>query len=409
MATEIEHLVSKVNSSLLERGIKNDSSLSLGYKYFNTEETKTKDTLKPIDYTTTILYSNNELQRIKQEMNNTIEQLRKEIDAKLHSNSYYCFNELLSKFRNETHEQDNNLMIQMQQMWLKMNEMSNEISYLKTNSNQYNILSTKIDSSSKDLKLRVESNTSKIEELMKSKEETKKAQDKILIDMYPKIEILEHKVKDIVETVTAIDKQQNDICLSVNKINENANVIDGNVKKLFLKTKENSSDIKELNSKMVGSINELMLLKNTYISERSTKNKSIESDTFNVFKKNIEIQIQNIKENNEKRIKVIKEKQKDFNDKINYINQNACYKDDYSVILKQQKQLNGQYDDNLKKLLKRIQTNENNIKVLYNNMEQLNKSNEDLKKDIEDTFNNLNTWQNNFVTTVNKSMTLNNQ
>ena len=98
-----------------------------------------------------------------------------------------------------------------------------------------------------------------------------------------------------------------------------------------------------------------------------------------------------------------------FNDKINYINQNACYKDDYSVILKQQKQLNGQYDDNLKKLLKRIQTNENNIKVLYNNMEQLNKSNEDLKKDIEDTFNNLNTWQNNFVTTVNKSMTLNNQ
>ena len=324
MATEIEHLVSKVNSSLLERGIKNDSSLSLGYKYFNTEETKTKDTLKPIDYTTTILYSNNELQRIKQEMNNTIEQLRKEIDAKLHSNSYYCFNELLSKFRNETHEQDNNLMIQMQQMWLKMNEMSNEISYLKTNSNQYNILSTKIDSSSKDLKLRVESNTSKIEELMKSKEETKKAQDKILIDMYPKIEILEHKVKDIVETVTAIDKQQNDICLSVNKINENANVIDGNVKKLFLKTKENSSDIKELNSKMVGSINELMLLKNTYISERSTKNKSIESDTFNVFKKNIEIQIQNIKENNEKRIKVIKEKQKDFNDKINYINQNAC-------------------------------------------------------------------------------------
>ena len=57
-------------------------------------------------------------------------------------------------------------MIQMQQMWLKMNEMSNEISYLKTNSNQYNILSTKIDSSSKDLKLRVESNTSKIEELM---------------------------------------------------------------------------------------------------------------------------------------------------------------------------------------------------------------------------------------------------
>ena len=409
MATEIEHLVSKVNSSLLERGIKNDSSLSLGYKYFNTEETKTKDTLKPIDYTTTILYSNNELQRIKQEMNNTIEQLRKEIDAKLHSNSYYCFNELLSKFRNETHEQDNNLMIQMQQMWLKMNEMSNEISYLKTNSNQYNILSTKIDSSSKDLKLRVESNTSKIEELMKSKEETKKAQDKILIDMYPKIEILEHKVKDIVETVTAIDKQQNDICLSVNKINENANVIDGNVKKLFLKTKENSSDIKELNSKMVGSINELMLLKNTYISERSTKNKSIESDTFNVFKKNIEIQIQNIKENNEKRIKVIKEKQKDFNDKINYINQNACYKDDYSVILKQQKQLNVQYDDNLKKLLKRIQTNENNIKVLYNNMEQLNKSNEDLKKDIEDTFNNLNTWQNNFVTTVNKSMTLNNQ
>ena len=409
MATEIEHLVSKVNSSLLERGIKNDSSLSLGYKYFNTEETKTKDTLKPIDYTTTILYSNNELQRIKQEMNNTIEQLRKEIDAKLHSNSYYCFNELLSKFRNETHEQDNNLMIQMQQMWLKMNEMSNEISYLKTNSNQYNILSTKIDSSSKDLKLRVESNTSKIEELMKSKEETKKAQDKILIDMYPKIEILEHKVKDIVETVTAIDKQQNDICLSVNKINENANVIDGNVKKLFLKTKENSSDIKELNSKMVGSINELMLLKNTYISERSTKNKSIESDTFNVFKKNIEIQIQNIKENNEKRIKVLKEKQKDFNDKINYINQNACYKDDYSVILKQQKQLNGQYDDNLKKLLKRIQTNENNIKVLYNNMEQLNKSNEDLKKDIEDTFNNLNTWQNNFVTTVNKSMTLNNQ
>ena len=409
MATEIEHLVSKVNSSLLERGIKNDSSLSLGYKYFNTEETKTKDTLKPIDYTTTILYSNNELQRIKQEMNNTIEQLRKEIDAKLHSNSYYCFNELLSKFRNETHEQDNNLMIQMQQMWLKMNEMSNEISYLKTNSNQYNILSTKIDSSSKDLKLRVESNTSKIEELMKSKEETKKAQDKILIDMHPKIEILEHKVKDIVETVTAIDKQQNDICLSVNKINENANVIDGNVKKLFLKTKENSSDIKELNSKMVGSINELMLLKNTYISERSTKNKSIESDTFNVFKKNIEIQIQNIKENNEKRIKVIKEKQKDFNDKINYINQNACYKDDYSVILKQQKQLNGQYDDNLKKLLKRIQTNENNIKVLYNNMEQLNKSNEDLKKDIEDTFNNLNTWQNNFVTTVNKSMTLNNQ
>ena len=409
MATEIEHLVSKVNSSLLERGIKNDSSLSLGYKYFNTEETKTKDTLKPIDYTTTILYSNNELQRIKQEMNNTIEQLRKEIDAKLHSNSYYCFNELLSKFRNETHEQDNNLMIQMQQMWLKMNEMSNEISYLKTNSNQYNILSTKIDSSSKDLKLRVESNTSKIEELMKSKEETKKAQDKILIDMYPKIEILEHKVKDIVETVTAIDKQQNDICLSVNKINENANVIDGNVKKLFLKTKENSSDIKELNSKMVGSINELMLLKNTYISERSTKNKSIESDTFNVFKKNIEIQIQNIKENNEKRIKVIKEKQKDFNDKINYINQNACYKDDYSVILKQQKQLNGQYDDNLKKLLKRIQTNENNIKVLYNNMEQLNKSNEDLKKDIEDTFNNLNTWQNNFVSTVNKSMTLNNQ
>ena len=227
--------------------------------------------------------------------------------------------------------------------------------------------------------------------------------------MYPKIEILEHKVKDIVETVTAIDKQQNDICLSVNKINENANVIDGNVKKLFLKTKENSSDIKELNSKMVGSINELMLLKNTYISERSTKNKSIESHTFNVFKKNIEIQIQNIKENNEKRIKVIKEKQKDFNDKINYINQNACYKDDYSVILKQQKQLNGQYDDNLKKLLKRIQTNENNIKVLYNNMEQLNKSNEDLKKDIEDTFNNLNTWQNNFVTTVNKSMTLNNQ
>lgn len=409
MATEIEHLVSKVNSSLLERGIKNDSSLSLGYKYFNSEETKTKDTLKPIDYTTTTFYSNNELQRIKQEINNNIEQLRKEIDEKMHSNSYYCFNELLSKFRNEAHEQDNNLMIQMQQMWLKMNEMSNEISYLKTKSNQYNIISTKIESGTKELKLRVESNTSKIEELIKSKEETKKAQDKILIDMYPKIEILEHKVKDIVERVTEIDKQQNDICLSVNKINENSNVIDGNVKKLFMKTKENCSDIKELNSKISGSINEIILLKNTYTSERNTKNKTIEFDAFNVFKKNIEMQIQNIKDNNEKGIKVMKEKQQDFNNKINYINQNACYKDDYSVILKQQKQLNDQYDENLKKLLKRIQANENNIKVLYNNMEELNKSNEDLKKDIEDTFNNLNTWQNNFVTTVNKSMTLNNQ
>lgn len=407
MATEIDHLVSKVNSSLLERGIKSDSSLSLGLKYLNTEETRTKDTLKPIDYTATLLYHNKECQRIRQEMNMNIEQLKKEMDEKIHSNSYYCFNELLSKFRNETHEQDNNLMIQMQQMWLKMNEMSNEINILKSKSNQFNFITNKIDSGAQDLKLRIESNTAKIEELIKTKDETKKTQDKLMIDMYPKIEILEHKVTDVIDRVVEIDKQQHDICLSINKINENSNVIDGNVKKLFLKTKDNYTEIRDLNSKISGSINEIGVLKSAYMSERNNKSKFIEPDTFNIFKKNIEIQLQSLKDSNEKGLKVIKEKQKDFNDKINYINQNACYKDDYSVIIKQQKQLNDKYDDDVKKLLKRIQANENNIKLLYNNMEELNKSNESLKKDIEDTFNNLNIWQNNFVSTVNKGLSQN--
>ena len=64
-------------------------------------------------------------------MNNNFEILRKELIEKTQCNSSFCYNEQLSKFRVESHEQDNNLMIQMRQMWLKMNEMSNEINYLK--------------------------------------------------------------------------------------------------------------------------------------------------------------------------------------------------------------------------------------------------------------------------------------
>ena len=120
----------------------------------------------------------------------------------------------------------------------------------------------------------------------------------------PKIEVLNYQMKNLLMKVGEIDKQQNELCLSVNKLNNNSVIIDTNVKKLFAKTKENSEEIKDLQEKMKKTDEDIIYLKTQTISINNLDN--IERNKIKTFQTNIDSQFKAMMEKYDKEINALK-------------------------------------------------------------------------------------------------------
>ena len=390
MSSEIDSLLYKVNANLIEKGIVTEPNYKISsarpsemnHSRINSEGNKMKESTIGNIYNGSIYYNNNELQKIRNEMNNNFEILRKELNEKTQCNSSFCYNEQLSKFRVESHEQDNNLMIQMRQMWLKMNEMSNEINYLKGKTNEFNLASSQLTSNHQELKLREEANTVKINNMIRENTSNQKMEEALSTIINPKIEVLNYQMKNLLMKVGEIDKQQNELCLSVNKLNNNSVIIDTNVKKLFAKTKENSEEIKDLQEKMKKTDEDIIYLKTQTISINNLDN--IERNKIKIFQTNIDSQFKAMMEKYDKEINALKLS----NEKNYLLNQ----------------KISGSSDVDLTEIKKKLEKIESNLKIMYENMEILSKNNENMKEDITKTFSDLHKWQEDLVVNVNKGL-----
>ena len=143
----MSEVAEKIKNSLFQKGIVTDPSFTCP-TYTIRDSPSLKFSTKPFDISvaensspphsaTKVNFFNRELNTLRGEMNTNVVQLRKEIDDKTKKNSYYTYNEELSKFRKTTTEEDNNIKIQMKQLWLKMEDLQSEMYVLKSQSNTF--------------------------------------------------------------------------------------------------------------------------------------------------------------------------------------------------------------------------------------------------------------------------------
>lgn len=390
MSSEIDNILYKVNSSLIEKGIVTEPNYrissarpsEMNHSQINSEGNKLKDSTIGYTYNGSNYYNNNELQKLRNEMNNNFEILRKELNEKTQCNNSFYYNDQLSKFRVESHEQDNNLMIQMREMWLKMKEMSNEINYLKGKTNEFNLVSSQLVSNHQELKLKEEANSSKINDIIKENTSNQKMEESLSTIINPKIGVLNHQMNNLLMKVGEIDKQQNELCLSVNKLNNNTVTIDNNVKKMFTKTKENSEEIKDLQEKMKKSDEDIIYLKTQAITLNDIDN--IEGNKIKNFQANIDSQFKAMMDKYDKEINSLK-----IPNEKNYL---------------LEQKLSGPSDTDLSEIRKKLEKIENNLKTMFENMKILNQNNENMKEDVKKTFDDLHKWQEDLVVNINKGL-----
>ena len=383
MSSDLDTILYKVNSSLLEKGIVTEPNYrhSTNSNYMNTEENKNKDYQRALN--------SNELQIIRGEMNANFEKLRKELENKspYTNRGGYSYVESLPKYQNESQPQlqDTSVVIQIQQLWIKLNEMSNEINSLKTQSTENKIICTRNNTDIKEIQLKNDNISKKMNSLVINND-SQKLEDRFESTIKPKIESLEHQMKTLLLKVSEIDKQENELCLSVNKLNNNTIIIDGNVKKLFTRTQENTEEIELLKKQFNDCNNNIEILqKNNKVNNTN----SIEPTLLEQYKIEINKQIQKLSEDNQKQLEQLNDShKKSLTDiKLQMNNEN--------------KQFAGIYDAKVNDLNNQMNSLNKNVQILMqsnSNIEQISKEFADLKEDNE---NKIKSLQEKNETTVN--------
>ena len=383
MSSDLDNILYKVNSSLLEKGIVTEPNYrnSTNSNYINTEENKNKDYQRALN--------SNELQIIRGEMNANFEKLRKELENKspYTNRGGYSYVEPLSKFRTDSQPQlqDTSLVIQIQQLWIKLNEMSNEINNLKTQSTENKIICTRNNTDIKEIQLKNDNISKKMSELVINND-SQKIEDRIESTIKPKIESLEYQMKTLLLKVSEIDKQENELCLSVNKLNNNTIIIDDNVKKLFAKTQENTEEIELLKKQFNDCNNNIVILQK---NNKNNSTNSNDSTLLEQYKISINKQIQKLIEENHTQFDNMNESQKKMitDMKLQMNNEN--------------KVLVGVYDAKVNELNNKI----NNLTNDVHSLMQKNSNSEEITKEFanlrEDNDNKMKAYQENNEKTFN--------
>ena len=190
----------------------------------------------------------NEMSSIRSELRNTKNQLQKEIqDSQRNNSCVYCYNQELSKFREDTVKVDNDILIQIEQILMKLKAMSGDIDYLKQNNSNAQLQNNQ---EIQNLKRNQEINAARITELINNFDVSTKVDNKLNCEVYPRLELVEKKVKELVNKTQEMEKQAGDICKSVNRLNENGKVINKNVQKVADQTNLNTTAIGDIYSKI---------------------------------------------------------------------------------------------------------------------------------------------------------------
>ena len=429
----MSEIAEKVKNSLFKKGIITDPSFtcptfdirdSPSLNYSTKRFDVPSENSSPPHSATKVNFFNNELNTLRGEMNSNVVQLRKEIDDKTKKNSYYTYNEELSKFRKTTTEEDNNIKIQMKQLWLKMEDLQSEMYVLKSQSNMF-------IQSEGDIKLQLTN-------LMQIGNDQNDKINKITMNIN----------NDILSWIKEVNKRERQMCESINLLSKNEKVNNTNIGKIMDKLSKNSMEIKEIRN--------VSKSYNVYNSSINNNNDNefelIRQSEFNIYKSSVANQIESLKEGFNKEINELKmenkalkdliaklemQSQEQFNEINNKFNldvygyNNNKYNDDNDEFRKfkiKQENINEEHnnkikeledsvneinekiekmnefnmttfttiDNNMKemeKVFQKVSTNENNIEVLDINMKNIENTNNNMKNEFDNYKEELARWQ----------------
>lgn len=177
-----------------------------------------------------------ELTALKCEFNSTIAQLRKEIDK------------VTTTATATTHTPDvapcdDHQDTHIKQLWLKLNELSSAVNTLHSKSNSTAMNYKNMDDKVNHNIMLYEKQEAKLNELVNAYE------SKYDINEYmTKVNVVNTQYACLLLKLSEVNKRENDLIQSINKINVNEKTIDNNMKRIANKVKENANDIKELKS-----------------------------------------------------------------------------------------------------------------------------------------------------------------
>lgn len=176
-----------------------------------------------------------ELTALKCEFNSTIAQLRKEINDKLPFPKATTHTpDVVPCDYQDTH---------IKQLWLKLNELSSEVNTLHSKSNSTAMNYKNMDDKVNRNIMLYEKQEAKLNELINAYE------SKYDINEYmTKVNVVNTQYACLLLKLSEVNKRENDLIHSINKINVNEKTIDNNMKRIANKVKENANDIKELKS-----------------------------------------------------------------------------------------------------------------------------------------------------------------
>lgn len=424
----MSEVAEKIKNSLFQKGIVTDPSFTCP-TYTIRDSPSLKFSTKPFDISvaensspphsaTKVNFFNSELNTLRGEMNSNVVQLRKEIDDKTKKNSYYTYNEELSKFRKTTTEEDNNIKIQMKQLWLKMEDLQSEMYVLKSQSNTF-------IQNEGDIKLQLNN-------LVQTGNEHNEKINKITTNIN----------NDILSWIKEVNKRERQMCENINLLSKNEKVNNTNISKIMDKLNKNAIEIKEIRNGPSKSYN---------VYNNNNEFELIRQSDFNIYKSSVANQIENLKESFNKEINELKMENKalkdliakletqnqeqfnDINNKFNldvygYNNKLNDDNDEFRKFKIKQESINEEnsnkikelqdsineinekiermnefnmttfttIDSNMKemeKVLQKVNTNENNIEVLDKNMKNIEDNSNNMKNEINNYKEELSRWQ----------------
>lgn len=392
---ELNQINNSIRNSLIEQGFLKDSNI----EYLQTSPTvilpfsnsfqKTfqfKNINTSSFHNQKVDYFRKELATLRRDFTLNIQQIRQEMNENNQRNNPYVYNDELSKFRQEHTKKDNDILIQMQQLWLNMKEIQTEMETLKLkySSTTYNENS------------------------------------------------VEDKLSHLSQKVDIINKKENEMCKTVNELNKNNKIFENNIKKLKIKINEHSNDIKEI-KKMHPS-----LQKGVNNGNNNQFNEFIQQNEFMIYKSNVKNKFELMNDNYNTRITLFTKEINDLKEIIsaltskNQINNDIQIKDNFTQFQTNLKQLNEQYNKKIilledklsvvdKKIelmdecneknfgnvnnthesnLSQINENKQNIQILQKNIQIMKENNENILKDVNNYKEELKNWQNQVMSLI---------
>ena len=333
-----------------------------------------------------------ELTALKSEFNSTIAQLRKDIDNKLQSSTTH----LPDVVPNDTH---------IKQLWLKLNELSSEVNTLHSKSNSTAMNYKNIDDKINHNIMLYEKQEAKLNELVNV------CESKYDISEYmTKVNVVNTQYACLLLKLSEVNKRENDLIQSINKINVNEKTIDNNMKRIANKVKENANDIKELKA-MITLNNNVKPLNN---NNGDTATTVVGVNEINYLKTNIDnkftaikdvllTEISSLKEENTKMKVSLNNIEMKYTSQLNELNNELRGLKDENVKLKQQLVLMSNNNNNVDSgndsdmLFKQFKLKQENVNDEYNKIIKAieSKMNEiEQKIDVMNEFN-LNNFQKN--------------